>query len=142
MLGAGGVLGAAWMTGALACLQDRLPYPVADVDLVVGTSAGSVMAAAVRCRATVEEMAAWQCGDAAGILGDSAVLAGQDNPLPPLPRLRFGVAPLAAAALLRPHRVPPWVGAAVRLPHGRGQHAAVRHLMSTAGSGARPHWAP
>ena len=129
VLGAGGVLGAAWMTGALACLQDRLAHAVADVDLIVGTSAGSVMAAAVRCGATFEEMAAWQCGDAAGILGESAALAARDGPLPSLPRLRFGSVPLAAAALLRPHRVPPWVGATAWLPHGRGQHAAVRSLV-------------
>ncbi len=38
VLGAGGVLGAAWMTGALACLQDRLPCAAADVDLVVGAA--------------------------------------------------------------------------------------------------------
>ena len=118
------------MTGALACLQNRLPHAVADVDLITGTSAGSVMAAALRCRATVEEMAGWQCGDAAGILGEPAALAAQDGPLPPLPRLRFGSVPLAAAALLRPHRVPPWVGAAAWLPHGRGQHAAVRSLVT------------
>lgn len=90
VLGAGGVLGAAWMTGALECLQDRLPHPVADVDLIVGTSAGSVMAAALRCGATLEEMASWQRGEAAGLLGESAVLAAQDGPLPPLPRLRLG----------------------------------------------------
>ena len=118
------------MTGALACLQDRLPHAVADVDLIVGTSAGSVLAAAVRYRATFEEMAAWQRGDAADILGESAALAGQDGPLPPLPRLRFGSLPLAAAALLRPHRVPPWVGATAWLPHGRGQHAALRSLVT------------
>ena len=47
MLGAGGVLGAAWMTGALACLQDRLSCAAGDVDVIVGTSAGSVLAAAL-----------------------------------------------------------------------------------------------
>lgn len=36
VLGAGGVLGAAWMTGALTCLQERLPQPAADADLIVG----------------------------------------------------------------------------------------------------------
>jgi NTE family protein len=134
------------MTGALARLQDQLPHAAADVDLVVGTSAGSVIAAALRCRATFEEMAAWQRGDAVGILGESAALAGQDGPLPPLPRLRFGSAPLAAAALLRPHHVPPWVGATAWLPHGRGQHAAVRSLVTVlhgrhhARSGTPPHW--
>ncbi len=98
VLGAGGVLGAAWMTGALACLQDRLPHAAAEADLIMGTSAGSVLAAALRCGATFEEMAAWQSGDAAGVLGESAALAAQDGPLLPLPRLRFGSVPLAAAA--------------------------------------------
>jgi len=51
VLGAGGVLGAAWMTGALAALQARLPHPVEDTDLIVGTSVGSVIAAALRCAA-------------------------------------------------------------------------------------------
>lgn len=69
--------------------------------------------------ATFEEMAAWQCGDVTGILGESAALAAQDGPLPPLPRLRFGSLPLAVAALLRPHQVPPWVGATAWLPHGQ-----------------------
>ena len=49
VLGAGGVLGAAWMTGALVRLQELLPGPAAEVDLMVGTSAGSVLAAALRC---------------------------------------------------------------------------------------------
>jgi len=134
------------MTGALACLQDRLPHAVADADLVVGTSAGSVMAAAVRCRATFGELAAWQCGDPVGILGESVVLAAWDGPLPPLPRLRFGSVPLAGAALLRPHRVPPWVGATAWLPHGGGHHAAVRSLVTAlhgrhhARSGTPPCW--
>jgi NTE family protein len=129
VLGAGGVLGAAWMTGALAGLQDRLRGAAADVDLVVGTSAGSVLAAALRCGASIEEMVAWQCGDASGVLGESAVLATKDGPLPPLPHLRLGSLPLARAALLRPLKVPPWVGASGWLPHGRGQHAALRSLV-------------
>jgi NTE family protein len=130
VLGAGGVLGAAWMTGALACLQDRLPHAAAEADLIVGTSAGSVLAAALRCGASFEEMAAWQRGDAVGILGESAALAAQDSPLPPLPRLRVGSVPLAAAVLLRPHRVPPWVGASAWLPQGRGRHEAVHSLVT------------
>jgi NTE family protein len=142
VLGAGGVLGAAWMTGALACLQDRLPHAAAEADLIVGTSAGSVLAAALRCRATFEEMAAWQCGDAAGILGESAALAARDSPLPPLPRLRVGSLPLAAAGLLRPHRVPPWVGAAAWLPQGRGRHTAVRSLVTALHARHHHHLGP
>lgn len=130
VLGAGGVLGAAWMTGALAGLADRLPCAAADVDLIVGTSAGSVLAAALRCRAPFEEMVAWQRGQATGLLRESAALAAHDGPLPPLPRWRFGSVPLAWAALITPYRVPPWVAASAWLPHGRGQHAALRSLVT------------
>jgi NTE family protein len=130
VLGAGGVLGAAWMTGALAGLADRLPCAAGDVDLIVGTSAGSVLAAALRCRAPFEEMVAWQRGQATGLLRESAALAARDGPLPPLPRWRFGSVPLAWAALITPYRVPPWVAASAWLPHGRGQHAALRSLVT------------
>ena len=153
VLGAGGVLGAAWMTGALACLQDRLPYALGDVDVIVGTSAGSVLTAALRCHATVHDMVAWQRGEAAGPLRESMVLAMRDGPLPPLPHLRLGSVPLAWTALLQPHRVPPLVAASALLPHGRGQHIAVRTLVDTlhrhhhhrrwtarADRGDAPHW--
>ncbi len=148
VFGAGGVLGAAWMTGALARLQDRLPGAAADVDLVVGTSAGSVLAAALRCHASLDEMMAWQCGDASGILSESVLLAAKDGPLPPLPHLRLGSLPLARAALLRPLQVPPWVGASGWLPAGSGQHVALRSLVSALHwrhqqrppGGAPSHW--
>jgi len=129
VLGAGGVLGAAWTTGALASLQDRLPGAAGDVGLIVGTSAGSVLAAALRCHASLDEIVAWQCGDASGIFGESVMLAAQDGPLPPLPHLRLGSLPLARAALLRPLEVPPWVGASGWLLHGRGRHTALRSLI-------------
>ena len=130
VLGAGGVLGAAWMTGALASLADLLPCAAGDVDLIVGTSAGSVLAAALRCHAPFEDVVAWQRGQATGLLRESAALAAHDGPLPPLPRWRFGSVPLAWAALVTPHRVPPWVAASAWLPHGRGQHATLRSLVT------------
>jgi len=131
VLGAGGVLGAAWMTGALACLQERLPCAAGDVEVIVGTSAGSVLAAALRCHASFEEMIAWQREQVTGTLSEPAALAARDGRLPPLPRWRFGSTRLALATLLTPNRVPPWVGAKAWLPPGRGQHAALRSLVST-----------
>jgi NTE family protein len=130
VLGSGGVLGAAWMTGALVRLGERLPCPATDADLIVGTSAGSVIAAALRCGASTEEMVAWQYGEADGSLAGPAALAAQEGPFPPLPHLRPGSLPLARAALLRPLRVPPWVGASAFLPSGRGQHTALRALVT------------
>ncbi len=131
VLGAGGVLGAAWMTGALACLQDRLPGALGDVDVIVGTSAGSVLAAAIRCGASMDEMVAWQRGEVMGTLRDAASLAANDRSLPPLPHPRIGSVPLAFAALLTPHRVPMWVGASAWLPRGRGRHLGLRSLVDT-----------
>jgi NTE family protein len=145
VLGAGGVLGASWMTGALASLQDRLPCAAGDADIIVGTSAGSVLAAALRCRAALEEMMAWQHGQATGPLTGPAALAARERPLPPLPYPRLGSVPLARAALFRPHRVPPLVGVAAWLPHGRGRHHALRSLITALHEraprgGERPHW--
>jgi NTE family protein len=128
VLGAGGVLGAAWMTGALVRLQERLASPVGGADLIVGTSAGSVLAAALRCGASLAEITAWQNGNATGELSESAGLAAQEGPLPPLPYPRPGSLPLARAALTL--QVPPWVGASGWLPHGRGRHTALRSLVS------------
>ena len=65
VLGAGGVLGAAWMTGVLPALQQRLPCALSNVDVIVGTSAGSVLAAALRCGASIDEIIAYQRGEAA-----------------------------------------------------------------------------
>lgn len=56
VLGSGGVVGAAWMTGALHAVQQRLPVPVGDVDLIVGTSAGSVIAAYLRSGRTTADL--------------------------------------------------------------------------------------
>ena len=43
VLGAGGVQGGAWLTGALDALADRTGWDPASADVVVGTSAGSVI---------------------------------------------------------------------------------------------------
>jgi NTE family protein len=145
VLGAGGVLGAAWMTGVLAGLRDQLPCASGDADVVIGTSAGSVLAAALRCGVLLEEMMAWQQGQATGIFAESAALAARDGRLPPLPHLRLGSLPLARAALFRPHRVHPLVGASAWLPHGRGQHHALRSLVGAVHKhhvmrGGASHW--
>ena len=142
VLGAGGVLGAAWMTGALPALQERLPCPISDVDLVVGTSAGSVVAAALRCGVGIDEMVAYQRGTPTGVLSDIGVAAVEEGPFPPVPRLRLGSLRLMRASLLTPHRVHPLVGASAWLPHGRGRHAALRSMVHTLHAHPHRHSAP
>ena len=128
-LGAGGVLGAAWATGALAVLQQRVPVPVGDFDVIVGTSAGSVLAAALRCGLSVDEIVTYQ---REGPSGPLAALGSRDlgyGALPPWPRLVMGSPRLLLSALRSPHRVHPWVIASACLPEGRGEHAALRGMV-------------
>jgi len=126
VLGAGGVVGAAWMTGALRAVQDRLPCALGDVGLIVGTSAGSVLAAALRCGVTIEQMIALQRGESMRELRGAGVRDLDDGPLPPRPQLRVGSPRLMLTALLAPHRVHPGVGASAWLPLGRARHEALR----------------
>src|ERR1700729_913875 len=128
-LGAGGGLGAAWAPGALAVLQQRVPVAVGDFDVIVGTSAGSVLAAALRCGLTVDEIVAYQ---REGPSGPLAALGSPDlgyGALPPWPRLVMGSPRLLLSALRSPHRVHPWVIASACLPEGRGEHAALRGVV-------------
>jgi NTE family protein len=59
VLGGGGLAGIAWHTGVLAGLADG-GLDVTDADLMVGTSAGSTVAAQVACGMTLEECMARQ----------------------------------------------------------------------------------
>ncbi len=54
MLGAGGVLGGAWLVGMLRALHLELGWEPASADVIVGTSAGSVMGALLAGGVTAE----------------------------------------------------------------------------------------
>jgi len=130
VLGAGGVLGAAWMAGALAALQARLPYRVGAVDHIVGTSAGSALAAALRCGVAVEDIVEHQRGTALALLPDlSEIDRDAGGPLPPLPQMRVGSPRLLLSTALAPHRVHPWVAASALLPRGRARLTSLDGLM-------------
>jgi NTE family protein len=129
VLGAGGVLGAAWMAGALAALQDRLPRRLDAMDLIVGTSAGSILAAALRCGVDIEQIVEHQRGSPLVGLPHLSQLDRDAGPLPPLPRLRIGSPGLLASTARAPHRVRPWVAASGLLLEGRGQLPALGALV-------------
>ncbi len=121
VLGAGGVLGAAWTAGALVALQRRLTRPLGEVDHIIGTSAGSIMAAALRCGVGVDEIVEHQRGGRLLTLPQLSELDGDTGPLPALPRLRIGSPRLLARTAIAPHRVRPWVAASALVLQGRGQ---------------------
>jgi NTE family protein len=60
VLGGGGVAGIAWETGMLAGLADEGVDVVTGADLVIGTSAGSAVAAQVTTGATLDDLVARQ----------------------------------------------------------------------------------
>ena len=59
MLGAGGVVGQAYHAGVLAALENDLGWDPRTAEVVVGTSAGSITGALLRCGVPAGELAAW-----------------------------------------------------------------------------------
>jgi len=64
VLGAGGIVGAAWLIGALEALESETGWSAADADLIVGTSAGSVVGALAASGIPPAFMAAYAGGRA------------------------------------------------------------------------------
>ena len=56
VLGGGGVLGGTWAVGALHAMEERYGFAAAEVDVIVGTSAGSVLAALISHGVTVAQL--------------------------------------------------------------------------------------
>ena len=100
VLGGGGVLGAAWMVGALTALEDHLGVDVRSFDQMVGTSAGSVLCSLLASGVSVAELRTHQMegtlsyGRLAGFEWDYEESTGGDRP--PAPRAGFGSTCVAA----------------------------------------------
>lgn len=131
VLGGGGVLGFAWMLGALAALEAEADVDVREFRVAVGTSAGSVVAALLGCGLPVEVISRHHQGIPAP--EDPAIDydygAGVGNAAPPRPSWRPASPRLALAALRRPRQVSPVVALTGLLPAGRGSLEPVRALV-------------
>jgi NTE family protein len=137
VLGGGGVLGAAWMVGALCALEDSLRADLRGVEAIVGTSAGSVVGALLAAGVSVEELRAHQLGEAvttgplAGFSWDYETATGGGRP--PRPRPGLGSAGLIARNVAHLRRLPPTAVLSALLPEGRGSldsvGAMVRHVV-------------
>jgi NTE family protein len=143
VLGGGGVLGSAWLVGALSALEEVHGLDARDAELIVGTSAGSVSAALLGAGISVADLRAHQRGeppDAAALAAltwDYDTSAGGAHP--PRPRFHLGGTALVARNAGRLHRLPPTAVLAALLPEGRGSLEAIGALVA----GLVPHgWAP
>jgi NTE family protein len=138
VLGGGGVLGAAWLVGALEALERARGIDARDAELILGTSAGSVVGALLAAGVSVAEQRAEQLHERAA--GVSSRLAGAadldlDRPAgpstPPRPHLRLG-----SPALLRNNRgalreLPRTTVLAALAPAGRQKMTGVGRLIET-----------
>ena len=143
VLGAGGVLGAAWTIGALAALEQEYGWDPREAEVLIGTSAGSVLASFLGCGVGVEQLLNHQRGVVAP--GDPEIEYDLDNDsggaLPPRPRLGIGSARGVLSSALRPWKVTPMGALAAVLPQGRGSLTPLGQLVDAAlpGGGWAPH---
>jgi len=133
VLGAGGVLGAAWSIGALCALERVTGVDVRTFDIVVGTSAGSVLAALTCAGVRPEELAQHQRGvpveegPLAGYTYDHDRATGGSLPSRPKPGL--GSHRLLMRSVRRPWSVTPMAAMSSLLPTGTGSLWTVRSLV-------------
>ena len=129
VLGAGGVLGASWTIGALVAVQEHHGWDPREAEVLIGTSAGSVLASALGCGVGVDSLLNHQ----RGITDDLALDYDLDNDsggaLPPLPRLGFGSPRGMLSSALHPFRTTPMTALSAVLPRGRGSMEPVGKLV-------------
>lgn len=131
VLGAGGVLGFTWMVAALSALEQEEGFDARSVDVCIGTSAGSILAAVLGCGVGVDALLRHQHGiplpTDPGIGWDHDRDSG--GAMPPRPGIGVGSPPLLLRAALHPRRVPPLAAASALLPRGRGTLQPVERMV-------------
>ncbi len=140
VLGAGGVLGAAWTVGALSALSDEIGVDASEVEVVVGTSAGSVLGSFLARGVSTERLARHQLGRKEP--GDVTVDYDYEAAAPTGPSPRWGTVGsrrVLAATARRPRTVPAGAVLAAMLPAGRGSLEPIGRLVRGA-DGEEPEW--
>ena len=131
VLGAGGVLGAAWTIGALAAVEEKYGWDPRTADVLIGTSAGSVLAAFLGCDVSVQSLLNHQKGVV--VEGDPAIDYDYDSDgggaLPPRPKLRIGSPRGVLSSALHPRRTTPMMALSAVLPQGRGSLAPIGQVI-------------
>jgi NTE family protein len=127
VLGAGGVLGGAWLTGALHAIASETGWDPGSSDVIVGTSAGAMVGALLACAVPPWFMLAHSAGEEFDGLRDArgAPASSADRSAGASYRLHRGAPPLgpgswrlAISSLARPSRHTPAALMAGWLPLG------------------------
>jgi NTE family protein len=144
VLGSGGVLGFAWLLGALAAVEDEAGFDVRTAEVAIGTSAGSVAAALLGCGLSVDVMCRHHQGEPAP--DDPAIEydyhSGAGEALPPRPGWRPAAPRLTWDGLTHRRHVSPLVALSGLLPPGRASLGAIHALVNgvAAATGFADRW--
>lgn len=135
MLGAGGVLGGAWLVGALNAITSETGWDPGAADYIVGTSAGSMIGALLACGVSPELMASHSTDSARRSAGGASYQLER-------PGLALGPGSwrLGAASLARPRHYSPAAVVSGWLPRGLVSTEPLKRTIRR----ARPDgdWAP
>jgi NTE family protein len=143
VLGAGGVLGGAWLVGGLHALAMETGWDPGSADVMVGTSAGSMVAALSACGVPPWFMVAHSAGETAvpdDADGESRAAGARYRLERRFPQLGPGSWRLAAASLARPYRYSPAALLAGWLPTGIVSNEPLKAtIRRVADDGWAPH---
>jgi NTE family protein len=140
VLGAGGVIGGAWLMGALEALEAETGWRAADAEQIVGTSAGAVIGALAAAGVSPEYMSAYATGETLDDVAEAEARAaataqrasaGDYHLHWALPPIGPGSWRLAMSTLLQPHRHSPAALIAGWLPRGFVSTAPIRAVVKT-----------
>jgi NTE family protein len=135
VLGAGGVVGQAYHLGVLLALAEEIGFDARRADVLVGTSAGSLVAAGLAAGVSVADLRAEVLGGAGSRSRRRPAGGGSRPPLrmpdpDPHPATRGPLAPeVLAAAVRRPFRVRAGAVASGLLPAGQVPTAGIRRAV-------------
>lgn len=127
VLGCGGVAGAAWSIAALSNLEQRLGWDAREADVLVGTSAGAVLAALLAAGVPVSRLVASQRDELADCVWDHDTATG--GALPPLPGAGFTSLSLLRRGLRG--EVAPLTALVGALPRGRADMSPFMALIDS-----------
>ena len=145
VFGGGGVLGFAWIVGALTALQHELEVEPAPSDLLVGTSAGAVISGLLGCGLNIDGIRRHQIG--MPLPEDPPISWNYDSDSggsrPPRPVWWPGSPRLVWDGIRRPASVSPVLALSGLLPRGRGSLQPIHSMLdsvaaATIGAGKWP----
>ncbi len=130
VLGTGGQLGYAWTVAALSTWEQATGRDARAAQVLVGTSAGSVVAAALASGVAVSELLEKLLDPPDPPPRASARRSAARRGRPPLPRVGPGSLRLLGEIARRPRRFPPLAFGAALLPTGRGDTTGLHRWVT------------